>query len=132
MTEQHCEQAHEEYAGPAEVLVDGGPIVVEVTLRGMFQPIDGRYHWYGRLAAHPDVDRYGRSGASVVLRTPRDRPRVGSPTWTRGAATASPAPAGHRSRRSETDPPPPAATRKVPDARPRRYPGLYPGVSPRR
>ena len=44
-----------------------------MTLRGTFQPIDGRYHWYGRIAQHDDVDALvasGASGASVVLRTP--------------------------------------------------------------
>jgi len=43
---------------------------VEVSLRGAFQPIDGRYHWYGRVAQHDDVDALVASGAPVVLRTP--------------------------------------------------------------
>ena len=55
----------EEYAGP--VTGGAGDEVVEVaaTLRGAFQPIDGRFHWYGRLAATDDLS----SGASVTVRT---------------------------------------------------------------
>jgi hypothetical protein len=61
--------AEERYDGPAELLGDGEPVPVEVTLRGLFQPIDGRYHWYGRVARHDEVDELVRSGASVTLRT---------------------------------------------------------------
>ncbi|HET6627700.1 MAG TPA: DUF4873 domain-containing protein [Nocardioidaceae bacterium] len=61
----------EGYDGPAELLADDAPVLqVSVTLRGVFQPIDGRYHWYGRVAAHDGIDDLVRSGASVVLRTP--------------------------------------------------------------
>ena len=84
------------YDGPAELLVpdpapSGRRLPVQVTLRGVFQPIDGRYHWHGRLSAdHPAgegygadsrvpdqadplVDELGRSGATVVLATPEGR-----------------------------------------------------------
>ena len=49
---------------------DGEPVAVEVqvSLRGMFQPIDGRFHWYGRIAATDQLPAE-LSGASVVLRT---------------------------------------------------------------
>jgi hypothetical protein len=73
-------EAGEEYAGSATLSSAestaehqvgqevGLEVAVEVTLRGAFQPIDGRFHWYGRVTA-PGLDAVG-SGASVVLRTP--------------------------------------------------------------
>ena len=59
------------YAGPAE-LIDGDTVVaVEVTLAGHFDPISGKYNWYGRVAASSGVTRLIESGArKVVLRTP--------------------------------------------------------------
>lgn len=61
----------EGYAGPATLVADDGePIDVAVTLRGLFQPIDGRYHWHGRIARDDRVDELGRAGATVVLSTP--------------------------------------------------------------
>ena len=38
------------YRGPVTVRVDGTPVEVDAQLHGFFQPIDGSYHWYGRLA----------------------------------------------------------------------------------
>ena len=38
------------YRGPVTVRVDGAPVEVDAQLHGFFQPIDGSYHWYGRLA----------------------------------------------------------------------------------
>lgn len=67
MTEQHQDEG---YAGPAEVLTKDGSITVEVTLRGLFQPIDGLYHWYGRIARDERLADLGARGAGVVLRTP--------------------------------------------------------------
>jgi hypothetical protein len=64
------EHHDEGYDGPAHIVAGDDAIDVTVTLRGQFQPIDGRYHWYGRVARHEDVARLGRTGASVVLRTP--------------------------------------------------------------
>lgn len=40
------------YSGPATLVVAGREFAVEVDLRGVFQPIDGYYHWYGRIARH--------------------------------------------------------------------------------
>ncbi|HEV2640315.1 MAG TPA: DUF4873 domain-containing protein [Actinocrinis sp.] len=38
------------YRGPAVLTVDGGgEYQARVDLRGRFEPIDGRYHWYGRM-----------------------------------------------------------------------------------
>ncbi len=59
----------EEYAGPASVTGPDGELEVAVLLRGHFQPIDGRFHWWCRLPASPVVDAWG-NGASVVVRTP--------------------------------------------------------------
>jgi hypothetical protein len=64
------EHDHEGYDGPAELVTDDGTLEVRVTVRGVFQPIDGRYHWYGRVAPDDRVVPWGRAGASVVLRTP--------------------------------------------------------------
>ena len=62
----------EEYAGPARVSAgsSGEAIDVEVDLRGHFEPLDGRFHWYGRIAACEQLSAEVRSGATVVLRTP--------------------------------------------------------------
>jgi hypothetical protein len=60
----------EEYDGPAEILLDGRSIGVAVALRGHFEPIDGRFHWWGRVHSCPELDDAARSGAVVVLRTP--------------------------------------------------------------
>jgi hypothetical protein len=55
----------EQYDGPA--LVDRTPVVVR--LRGHFQPIDGLFHWWGRLA--PDAALGSRSsGSTITLVTP--------------------------------------------------------------
>jgi hypothetical protein len=75
MNDQHPEEG---YDGPAELLgagpsSPGRPLPVQVRLRGVFQPIDGRYHWHGRLAADERVDELGRSGERVVLATPEGR-----------------------------------------------------------
>jgi hypothetical protein len=45
-----AEHADEEgYSGPATLVVNEKELAVEVQLRGYFQPIDGYYHWYGRV-----------------------------------------------------------------------------------
>ena len=61
---------HEGYDGAATLVTDDGEVPVEVTLRGLFQPIDGRYHWHGRIARDERVDALGRAGATVELRIP--------------------------------------------------------------
>jgi hypothetical protein len=60
----------EEYDGPAVVSTGsttGDGVEVRVQLRGHFEPLDGRFHWYGRIAADQAVSR---PGATVVLTTP--------------------------------------------------------------
>jgi hypothetical protein len=59
------------YTGEATLVLDGAELVVTVTLRGNFEPVDGRYHWYGRIQPHTGVTEKaeGRKPAAV-LRTP--------------------------------------------------------------
>lgn len=67
------EHDHDEddYRGPATVLTGEAELTVDVVLRGHFQPIDGRFHWYGRVAADRHVSELaGNRRKEVVLRTP--------------------------------------------------------------
>ena len=64
----------EEYAGPATVSTGsttGDGVDVEVQLRGHFEPLDGRFHWYGRIAANDALAARVRSGETVLLTTRR-------------------------------------------------------------
>jgi cation diffusion facilitator CzcD-associated flavoprotein CzcO len=59
------------YCGRATLTVDGRDLDVTVELRGYFQPIDGRYHWHGRIAAHDDLAAALPSGrTAAILTTP--------------------------------------------------------------
>jgi len=60
------------YSGPATVVIDGTEVAVEVELRGHFQPIDGYYRWYGRIAANAELERLcaGRKRQGEI-RTPQ-------------------------------------------------------------
>lgn len=59
------------YDGPAEIIAGEEVVAVDVTLRGHFDPISGRYSWYGRVAVSPAVTALVAAGArKVVLRTP--------------------------------------------------------------
>ncbi len=53
MTTPHPED--DGYAGPARLTVGGDQFQVEVELRGHFEPIDGQYHWYGRIASNEQL-----------------------------------------------------------------------------
>ena len=58
------------YEGTAVLEVDRSRFDVQVRLRGHFQPIDGRYHWHGRISAHEGLDGVLGSGkANGVLTT---------------------------------------------------------------
>ncbi len=59
-------QPAEQYDGPATI----AETRVEVLLRGHFEPIDGRFHWWGRIAADPHLDAEQASGSTVTLVTP--------------------------------------------------------------
>lgn len=56
----------ESYEGAARI----GAVEVSVQLRGHFEPIDGLFHWYGRIAQHDDLDAAHSSGSTVELQTP--------------------------------------------------------------
>ncbi len=59
------------YTGPATLVFDETEVEVEVELRGHFQPIDGRYRWYGRVRPNAEVSALvaGKKRAAL-LRTP--------------------------------------------------------------
>ena len=58
------------YEGTAVLEVDRSRFDVQVRLRGHFQPIDGRYHWYGRIDAHEELaELLGAGKAGGVLTT---------------------------------------------------------------
>ena len=56
----------QEYEGAAAL----DAVTVEVRLRGHLEPLDGHFHWYGRLAADPVLEERYRSGTTVTLTTP--------------------------------------------------------------
>ena len=67
------EHEHDEegYRGTATLVFGEEEVAVEVELRGYFQPIDGRYHWYGRIKQNDDVTSRVEGGArTALLRTP--------------------------------------------------------------
>lgn len=67
-------EPHEQYDGPATIDPDSPePVHVEVTLRGHFEPIDGLFHWYGRIAPDAGLDRRHSSGDTVTVATPAGR-----------------------------------------------------------
>ncbi|MEV6874105.1 DUF4873 domain-containing protein [Amycolatopsis sp. NPDC051128] len=51
------EHGEDGYSGEATLVVDGVSLTAAVELRGCFQPIDGYYHWYGRVAVHEELTR---------------------------------------------------------------------------
>lgn len=64
---------HEEdgYTGPATMVVADTEVPVEVQLRGMFQPIDGYYRWYGRVRPNDRLrELAGTKKTGVLVRTP--------------------------------------------------------------
>ncbi|WP_310964310.1 DUF4873 domain-containing protein [Nocardioides terrisoli] len=63
-------EPREEYDGPATLVTDESGVEVTVRLRGHFEPIDGRFHWWGRITADRGVEDHFRSGDTIVLRTP--------------------------------------------------------------
>ncbi|MGW1676617.1 DUF4873 domain-containing protein [Saccharopolyspora sp. NPDC002376] len=66
------EHDEDDYRGPATLRTEDREVAVEVVLRGHFQPIDGRFHWYGRLAAHDEVAEFAANRKmAVLLSTPQ-------------------------------------------------------------
>ena len=63
--------ADDGYSGPATLTIGDARFDVRVELRGHFEPIDGRYHWYGRIAINESLARQlAGAKASGVLKTP--------------------------------------------------------------
>jgi len=54
------------YRGPAHLSVGDETIDVEVVLAGHLEPLDGKYHWYGRIAQHDAVDAAKKAGTTTV------------------------------------------------------------------
>ncbi|MGN6252839.1 MAG: DUF4873 domain-containing protein [Marmoricola sp.] len=72
MTEHAAEAPHADaYDGPATLVVGGAELPVEVRLRGHVEPIDGRFHWYGRIQPCPELDAVATPGGTGTVRTPR-------------------------------------------------------------
>lgn len=62
-------EPEEAYAGPATI----ADTEVEVLLRGHFEPIDGRFQWWGRIASNERLDADQPSGSTVTLVTPHGK-----------------------------------------------------------
>ena len=61
----------EGYDGPATLVTADASVDVAVSMRGLFEPIDGRYHWYGRVAVHAGLEAaLGGKKATGLLTTP--------------------------------------------------------------
>jgi hypothetical protein len=62
----------EGYEGRATLLVGTSELDVTVVLRGYFEPIDGHYHWYGRIGVNEALSALlgGDRNRPAVLRTP--------------------------------------------------------------
>jgi hypothetical protein len=54
------------YRGPARLDVGDSAIGVEVVLGGHLEPLDGKYHWYGRVVQNDAVDAAKKDGATTV------------------------------------------------------------------
>jgi hypothetical protein len=60
----------EGYAGPAVVVVEESEVDVTVVLRGYFEPLDGHYHWYGRIGMNEELSALlGGTNKPAILRT---------------------------------------------------------------
>ena len=87
------------YSGPARLILGEARFDVQVDLRGHFEPIDGRYHWYGRIASNESLDELlAGVKASGVLQTPHGSSpcQVSEPdTWQRYRLTGYSTPPFH-------------------------------------
>jgi hypothetical protein len=89
------------YAGPAVLVVSGRQFDVSVELRGVFQPIDGRYHWWGRVERDEELAAalgQGRGAGEIVTLAGRAACELSDPDpWQRYRITGTstpPFPAG--------------------------------------
>ncbi|WP_156042432.1 DUF4873 domain-containing protein [Rhodococcus sp. UNC363MFTsu5.1] len=57
------------YAGAAVLTADEVALTVQVHLNGHFEPLDGNYHWYGRIAGSglTELKRRGRSALHLTI-----------------------------------------------------------------
>ncbi|HKT00561.1 MAG TPA: FAD-dependent oxidoreductase [Rugosimonospora sp.] len=61
----------EDYAGPALLRTGEVDSPVEVSLSGHVEPLDGRYHWAGRIAPYPGLAELVRGGRGTAVATLR-------------------------------------------------------------
>ncbi len=54
------------YEGRAQLHVADSTIDVDVVLAGHLEPLDGRYHWYGRVVRDDAVDAAKQGGATTI------------------------------------------------------------------
>lgn len=64
----------EDYAGPVRVVAGEVGVSVEARLSGHVEPVDGRYHWGGRLAPDPALGGLVRAGTRSVRVSVGDGP----------------------------------------------------------
>jgi uncharacterized protein DUF4873 len=59
------------YSGPATLITeDDLRVPVDAVLSGWYEPVEGRYQWYGRVSAPELADLVGSGKLLVRLRTP--------------------------------------------------------------
>jgi hypothetical protein len=88
------------YAGPVTVVAGEVTVRADARLTGQVEPVDGRFHWGGRLAPGPELAGLVRAGSPAALLRVDDGPwcearlaevdpwggirvsALGSPPWT--------------------------------------------------
>jgi cation diffusion facilitator CzcD-associated flavoprotein CzcO len=85
------------YTGPAQLRIGEASFDVTAELRGRFEPIDGRYHWYGRLGRH--------DGLTAALAQGKGTGMLSTPEGTAAGEVSDPDP-WHRYRMTGTARPP--------------------------
>jgi hypothetical protein len=55
-----------DYRGPASLVVGDRAIPVTAVLAGNLNPLDGLFHWYGRVSG-VDLPRPGRTAAALTI-----------------------------------------------------------------
>ncbi|MEV6772129.1 DUF4873 domain-containing protein [Nocardia sp. NPDC051030] len=66
-----------EYSGPALLDAPGAELPVTVALSGYLDPIDGHFHWYGRISAPDGVELPDPGRGQVILTIPGRTPARG-------------------------------------------------------
>lgn len=60
-----------DYRGAASLTLGGERLSAEVVLAGHFEPLDGKYHWYGRVSGSVAVramrERAARGAVDIAL-----------------------------------------------------------------